>query len=132
MKIINPDNKGGYITQEFQEMKLSTEESIRSKLVELFGQYTKDAEFQLGYLTPGKGFKGKQLLLECDDDVLKMHEEHQGRRSINLWMKVKAKQRKQPNESSDTPTSQTKRAKACESHLEKESISRMCNPVIAL
>ena len=120
VKIINPENKGGYITQEFQEIKLSTVESIWSKLTELFGKYTNEAEFQLGYLTPGKGFKGKQFLLECDDDVLKMHEEHQGCRSVNLWMKVKATQWKRPNESSDTPfTSQTKRAKACESHLEK-------------
>jgi len=48
-----------------------------------------------------------------------MYEEHEGRR-INLWMKVKAKHQKQPSESSETPsTSQTKRAKACESHLEK-------------
>ena len=101
-------------------MKLSTVESIRSKLAELFGKYTKEAEFQLGYLTHGKGFKGKQFLLECDDDVLKMHKEHQGQRSLSPWMKVKAKQRKRPNESTDAPsTSQTKRAEACESHLEK-------------
>ena len=62
---------GGYIAEEFQEMKLSTVESIRSKLIELFGKYTKEAEFQLGYSTHGKGFKGKQFLLECDDDVFK-------------------------------------------------------------
>ena len=120
VKIINPENKGGYITREFQEKKFSTVESLQSKLVELFGKYADEAEFELGYLTPGKGFKGKQFLLMCDEDVLKMYEEHAGRRSINLWMKVKAKHRKRPSESSDTPsTLQTKRAKACESHLEK-------------
>ena len=119
VKIINPENKGGFITQEFQKTKFCTIESVRSKLVELFGKYTNEAEFQLGYLTPGKGFKGKQFLLECDDDVLNMYEEH-GRRSINLRMKVKAKQQKRPNEYLDTPSaSQTKQAKACESHLEK-------------
>lgn len=72
----------------------------------------------MGYLTPGKGFIGKQFLL-TREDVLQMYEEHEGR-SINLWMKVKAKHQKRPSESSETPaTSQTKRAKACEPHLEK-------------
>ena len=73
VKIINPENKGGFITQEFQGMEFSTVESVRSKLAELFGKYTNE----------------------------------------------KPKQQKRPNEYSDTPsTSQTKRAKACESHLE--------------
>ena len=78
MKIFNPENKGGYITREFQEKKFSTVESLQSKLVELFGKYADEAEFELGYLTPGKGFKGKQFLLMCDEDVLKMYEEHAG------------------------------------------------------
>ena len=86
----------------------------------LFGKYTDNAEFELGYLTPGKGFKGKQFMLTCGEDVLNMYEEHEGHRSINLWMKVKAKHRKRPSESSGmSSTSQTKRARACESHLEK-------------
>ena len=34
-----------------REIKLSIVEFIQSKLSELFGQYIKDAEFQLGYLT---------------------------------------------------------------------------------
>ena len=78
VKIINPENKGGYITQEFQEKKFSTIKSLQSKLIELFGKYTDDAEFELGYLTPGKGFKGKQFLLTYGEDVLKMYEEHEG------------------------------------------------------
>ena len=76
---------------------------MRSKLVELFGKYSNGAEFQLGYLTLGHGFKGKQLLLTNDEDIAKMYGEHQGRRSINLWIKIKAKQHKRPNESSITP-----------------------------
>ena len=49
VKIINPENKGGYITQEFQEKKFSTIESLQSKLVVLFGKYTDNAELELGY-----------------------------------------------------------------------------------
>jgi len=41
MKIINPENKGGYIAQEFQEKQFSTVEALQSKLAELFGKYTK-------------------------------------------------------------------------------------------
>ena len=48
---------GGYIAEEFQEMKLSTIESIKSKLAKLFGKYTKEAEIQLGYLTHGRDSK---------------------------------------------------------------------------
>ena len=62
VKIINPKNKGGFITQEFQETKFSTIESVQSKSVELFGKYSNEAEFQLGYLTPEKGYKGKQFM----------------------------------------------------------------------
>ena len=119
VKIINPENKGGHLIEEFQGNKLSSVDSMRSKLVELFGKYSNGAEFQLGYLTPGHGFKGKQLLLTSDEDIVKMYGEHQGRRSINLWIQIKAKQHKRPNESSITPTPQAKKAKACESHLEK-------------
>ena len=108
----NPESKRGYITQGFQEKKFSIIESLQLKLVELFGRYADEAEFELGYMTLGKGFKGKQFLLICNEDVLKMYKEHAGRRSINLWMKVN---QKRPSESSDTvtpSTTQTKRAKA--------------------
>ena len=58
-------------------MKLSTVESII--MIKVGQSFWKVYEgLQLEYSTPGKGFRGKQFLLECDDDVLKMHEEHQG------------------------------------------------------
>jgi len=38
--IIDPENKGGYIAQEFQEKKFSTVEAFQSKLAELFGKHT--------------------------------------------------------------------------------------------
>ena len=113
VKIINPENKGGHL---IEGNKLSSVDSMQSKLVELFGKCSNGAEFQLGYLTLGHGFKGKQLLLTSDEDIVKMYGEHQGRRSITLWIKIK---QKRPNESSITPTPQAKKAKACESHLEK-------------
>ena len=108
----NPENKGGYITPEFQEKKFSTIKYLQSKLC-----CFESIQMMMGYLTPGKG---KQFLLTCGEDVLKMYKEHEEWRSINLWMKVKAKHQKRPSESSGIPsTSQTKRAKVCESHLEK-------------
>ena len=89
-------------------MKLSTIESIQSKLAELFGKYTKKCEFQIGYLTPGK-FCWNVMSTKCTKNI-----------KDKEAMKVKAKQRKWPNESTGAPSiSQTKRAEACGSHLEK-------------
>lgn len=120
VKIINPQNKGGYITEEFQEEKFSDVSSLRSKLAELFGKYMIEAEFQVGYLTPGHGFKGKQLFLSTDDDLTQMYSEHHGRRSINLWLKLYPKKHKRQKDSSTEPAApQAKRSKSCESHLEK-------------
>ena len=56
--LINPQNKGGYITKEFQEEKFSDVSCLRSKLAELFGKHMIEAEFQVGYLTPGHGLRG--------------------------------------------------------------------------
>ena len=118
VKIINPQSKGGYITEEFQEEKFSDVSSLRSKLAELFGKYMNEAEFQVGYLTPGHGFKGKQLCLSSDDDLTQMYSEHHGRKSINLWLKLNSKKRKRPIDPSTEPP-QAKRSKSCETHLEK-------------
>ena len=84
------------ITEEFQEEKFSDVSSLRSKLAELFGKYMNEAEFQVGYLTPGHGFRGKQLCLSSDDDLTQMYSEHHGRKSINLWLKLNSKKHKRP------------------------------------
>ena len=57
-------------------------------------------------------------MLTCDDDVLQMYEEQDGR-SINLWMKVKAKHQNGQVSLQKHPLLHRQRAKACEPHLEK-------------
>ena len=118
VKIINPESKGGYLVEEFMDKKFISVHSLRSKMAEIFEKYIIQAEFGIGYLQPGHGFKGKQFVLATDEDLKQMYNEHSGRKSINLWLKFEKKKRTRDTSSmSDYP--QPKRSKSCESHLAK-------------
>ena len=86
VKTINPESKGGYLVEEFMDKKfISVYYSLRSKkMAEIFEKYIIQAEFGIGYLQPGHGFKGKQFVLATDEDLKQMYNEHSGRKSINL------------------------------------------------
>lgn len=58
--------------------------------------------------------------MSTDDDLTQMYSEHHGRKSINLWLKLKSIKHRRPNDpSTECAAPQAKRSKSCESHLEK-------------
>ena len=44
-------------------------------------------------LFPGHGLKGKQRVIENDEDIIAMYADYKGKRIITLWMKCSWKQR---------------------------------------
>ena len=68
MKIINPNDKGGYIVEQLltQYPKLTTVDQIRSELTEQFKSFVDEADCQFSYVFPGHGLKGKQRVIEND------------------------------------------------------------------
>jgi len=63
VKIINPNDKGGYRVEQLQTKypKLTTVEQIRSELTEQLKVFVDGASCEFGYLFPGHGLKGGSL-----------------------------------------------------------------------
>ena len=86
-KIINPENKGGYITEDWCGEQFTPVADLREKL---FAKYLVNTEFQIGYLSPGHGMKGKQYPLTTDGELKTMYTEYFGRKCVTLWLKTYA------------------------------------------
>ena len=110
-KIINPENKGGYILVEWRDTKFTSIEDMRDTAFEKFDKFLVNHDFLLGYMTPGKGVKGKQFPLTTDDQLKTMYTEYFGRKSVMLWLKVQVKEKKRPrSDSSDDAPPPSKRS----------------------
>ena len=46
-----------------------------------------DEQFALGYIEPGHGAKGRQIVLDEDKDLTEMYRVHLKKKKIVLWMK---------------------------------------------
>ena len=53
--------------------------------VDVGGEKPDNDHVDLGYLEPGHGTKGKKQWLNTDEDIQVMYENHEGKRSIQLW-----------------------------------------------
>ena len=106
-KIINPENKGGYVTEEWCGTKFISVADMRDKLFDKFEELLINHDFLFGYLSPGRGVKGKQYSLTADDELTTMYTEYDGRKSVNLWIKVQVKEKKRSHGSTtdDAPPS---------------------------
>lgn len=62
-KIINPENKGEYIIEEWHDVKFTSVEDIHDKAFDKFEKLLINHDFLPGYLSPGRGVKGKQYPL---------------------------------------------------------------------
>ena len=83
-KIINPENKGGYIIEEWRDVKFTSVADMRDKAFDKFETLLINHDFLLGFLSPGRGVKGKQYSLTTDDELKTMYTEYFGRKSVNL------------------------------------------------
>ncbi len=52
VKIINPENKGGFIVEDWKDQKFYTKESLEENISLQFSKYSSDTDFQFGYLCP--------------------------------------------------------------------------------
>lgn len=50
----------------------------------------KSKPFQFGYIIPGHGVKGKQKVLETDEELHGMHKEYRSKKVIVLWLKTQS------------------------------------------
>ena len=118
VKIINPKKQGGIQVHEWAtDIKFTSVMVFRKQLEVKFQEFIdKDRVFQFGYIIPGHGVKGKQKVIETDEDLQGMYTEYKSKKVIVLWLKTQsppaqARKRSQSSDGdSDTPTAP--RAKA--------------------
>ena len=111
VKIISPFNKGLQVRKWVQNVKFYTYASIRSSLLEDFKDLIHEEEFCtcFGFIQPGHGAKGRQVVIERDEDLPSMYDVHKGRKQILLWIKVKRKHpsRDIPDKTAKKPCGET-------------------------
>ena len=88
MKVFFPQPVGGNTVVEWTNEEFCLLDNMKKTLVEDLKAHISSKEFTIGYFTPGHSFKGKQVPITSDDDLLKMYSEHRTRRGINLWVKL--------------------------------------------
>ena len=70
-----------------------------------FAEFVEGYDFDIGYITPGHGMRGKLMTLTSDDDVAVMYAEFKHKKCILFWMKCQAKSRKRASSNTtDCPT----------------------------
>ena len=92
-KIIDPENKGGYILVEWCDTNFTSIEDMHDTAFENFDKVLVNHDFLLGYMTPGKGVKGNQFPLTTDNQLKTMYTEYyfNQNNSVMLWLKVQMK-----------------------------------------
>ena len=106
VKVINPNDKGGYQVEQLQTKhpKLTTVKQIRSELTDQLKGFVDGASCEFGYLFPGHGLKGKQRVIENDEDVVAMYADYKGKRISTLWIKCSWKQHSSQRKRSHSPS----------------------------
>lgn len=97
VKIINPNNAGGKIVQTWSiDKTYISVDSLKHELGNVFAQYVSGLDFEIGYIVPGHGMKGKMNDLVDDDDLSSMYEIFKARKNFMLWIKCQVKSKKRP------------------------------------
>ena len=71
------------------------------ELRQQFKDYVEDYEFDVGYMSPGHGMKGKQHQFKDDDDLTTMYTEFEKKKRILLWIKCLMRQKRSATSDSD-------------------------------
>ena len=102
MKIINPKNAGGHLVVDWCTMKkFNSLNVLKDELRQYFREYVEDYDFDIGYMSPGHGMKGKQHQFKCDEDIFNMYAEFEKRKHILLWIKCLMRQKRSATSDSD-------------------------------
>ena len=90
VKIINPNNRSGFeirkwdINCEFDDL-----DDMRTQINLEFDEFIDNGMFQFGYIEPGHGAKGRQVLITNSEHISDMYQTYEGRKQIVLWLKSK-------------------------------------------
>ena len=88
VKIIGKKGPGVEVRKWDETQVFSDLSSMRSRLMASFREHIGDDEqFALGYIEPGHGAKGRQIVLDEDKDLTEMYRVHLKKKKIVLWMK---------------------------------------------
>ena len=94
VKIINPKNAGGFIVKEWNLSKQYVAvKDLKSEMGSVFMEYVEGFEFDIGYIEPGHGMRGKLIALSSDCDLEALNTEFTRKKCVLLWMKCKNKKR---------------------------------------
>ena len=106
MKFINPKNGGGSVVRVWNVDKtIGSVEILKSEMGLGFAEFVKCYDFDIGYITPGNGMRGKLMTLTSDDDVAVMYAEFKHKKCTLFLMKCQAKSKKRArSNTTDCPT----------------------------
>ena len=120
VKIISPTTN--VVVQKWEEMRrFANLELLRVALSTKFQELIQQNDFSIGFIQPGHGSKGRQIMLDNDEDLVNMYGVHQGRKQIVLWMKVLRRGIKRPLRVNDDENKTPKRQSPgnYQGHLQK-------------
>ena len=101
VKVINPNNASDSNVQSWCIDKTCFSGRLKCELGKAFAQYVSACDFEIGYIIPGHGMKGK-LHDVVEDEDLSMYEVFKTRKNFMLWVKCQVKPKKRPTSSDST------------------------------
>ena len=115
IKLINPLNQSGFEMKQWgNTTKFSDVAWLRSQIKADFSTYLDGDNFQIGYIKPGHGAKGRQIPIVDAEDLTCMYARCQRTKHVVLWAK--------PTRKKDVPlegsTSRAKKRSGCENQQE--------------
>jgi hypothetical protein len=129
VKVINPQNQGGYVIQQWASKRCDKSQELKTALAESFHESIGCYKFDFGYIQTGHGFKGKKLSIESDADMEKMYLSYLDKPVIRLWVKClkdvdqysRPKKRGRPDDSDGVTGSKAKRSAGSgyDSHMKR-------------
>ena len=92
-------------------------------LTDAFKDSLGENKFDFGFILPGHGFKGKQLLLSSDSDLDIMYNHYKGKSAVRVWLKCiqcSSKKRARPDsEEGCGPKTKRSAGQGYDSHMKK-------------
>ena len=86
MKVVNPLRKGGYKVLSLESHAVHVEVAdLKQDILSGCQQYIEaDKDVQFGYVVPGHGKKGKQMIIWLDSDLQGMYKRYEKKQEILL------------------------------------------------
>ena len=120
IKFINVINQSGFELKQWSNtVKFTDVARLRSKLKADFGTYLENDDFQIGYIMPGHGAKGKQVPITYLEDLTGMYGRCSRTKHIVLW--VKPSRKKEPTSGASDSRVRKRTSSDASTSLQQES-----------